>query len=152
MLFACTSVNSNNKVEEKKIQKKQPVQKPPSSFEDTLKINTASAVFYQPDSLQFQAIKAVTDEQVFKGSTHEYIYQTRNAHKFLKTYWPQLKIVDAKNVRFLLFEKEDNTTTLVDLNKQDSYGMYVFDLQQQPLLIDMMNVDTQVPGYFSTKN
>ena len=152
ILFACQQINSSNKLKENNVQIVHHVQKPPSSFEDTLKIKTAAAVFYEPDSQQLLAIKAVTNEQVFKGSTHEYIYQIRNARKFLKVYWPHLKIIDAKNVRFLLFQKPDKTTTIIDLNKQNPYGMFIFDLKQQPLIIDMMNIDTQVPDYFSKKN
>lgn len=152
VLFACQQKNSAGSKEENNVQKERHIQKPSSSYNDTLKINIPAAIFYEPDSLQFLAIKAVTNDQVFKGSTHEYIYQIRNARKFLKKYWPHLKIIDARNVRFLLFQKKDKSQAIIDLNKLDPYGMLVFDSKQQPLLIDMMNIETQVPDYFSGKN
>src|SRR3954453_18188720 len=99
MLFACGQVAGNS--EKKRQGKINHVTKPGSSFEDSLKISTAAAVFFEPDSLQLQKIKSVTEEGVFKGSMHEYRYQTKNAHAFLKTHWPKLKILDARNVRYL---------------------------------------------------
>ncbi|QEC55539.1 hypothetical protein [Flavisolibacter ginsenosidimutans] len=151
LLYACKQGPQTAHEQARAHMNEQHPSKPGSSFEDTLTINTKAAVFFEPDSLQLQKIKAVTDKGVFKSSEHEYFYQIRNAHQFLKTNWPRLKIVEARNVRFLLFKKADNTTTLIDLNKQDPSGLFVFDVHQAPLLIDMMNIDTGVPDYFSNK-
>src|SRR6476469_3608947 len=74
--------------------------KPGSTYPDTLEITTASAIFYQPDSIHLEKIRTVTDERIFKGSMHEFFYQQRNAHLFLKEYWPKLKIIEAKNIRY----------------------------------------------------
>ena len=149
IFFACTQINKNKNEQQKVPHKSAPIQKPPSTFEDTLKINASAAVFFEPDSVQLQKIKQVTSEPVFKSTMHEYKYQIINAHKFLKHYWPQLKIIHARNVRFLAFCKKDKVKITIDLNKQDPCGMFVFDRTKAPLLIDMMNVETQVPRYFS---
>jgi hypothetical protein len=151
ILFACKQINGNRDEAQKADNKHAHVPKPPSSFEDTIRINTAAAVFFQPDSLQLQKIKEVTSEPVFKSSMHEYTYQAKNAHNFLKAYWPHLKIIDARNIRYLLFYKKDSGKITIDLNKQDPCGMFVFDRTKAPLLIDMMNVETQVPNYYSNR-
>ena len=123
--------------------------KPGSTYQDTLEITTASAIFYQPDSIQLEKIRTVTDERIFKGSMHEFFYQQRNAHLFLKEYWPKLKIIEAKNIRYLQFIKAGNHPEIIDLDrKNDAYGMFLFDPAQSPLLVDMTNIETQVPDYF----
>ena len=146
VLFACTSpAEQNGSEKHEKLQTK-----PPSSFHDTLRITASSAVFYQPDSMQLKKIRQVTEERVFEGSMHEFFYQQRYAHLYFKKHWPQLTIIDVKNIRYLLFEKSDKRTEMIDLDKlQDAYGLILFSSKQSPLQIDMMNVETQVNEYFN---
>jgi hypothetical protein len=125
------------------------IDKPGSSFTDTLTVIMPAVVFYQPDSMQLKRIKMVTDKRIFDGSTHEYFYQQRNAHIFLKKYWPHLRIIDAKNLRFIQFVKADKSFELIDLDKMnDAYGMLVFDTHKPALFLDMTNIESQVPEYF----
>lgn len=148
LLNAC-SLPSHKKEAQNKAVKKEVYFKPESGFPDTLKINSACAVFYQPDSLQVQKIKAVTDPGIFASNMHEFFYQQRNARMYLKKYWPGIKTIEVNNKRFLLFLKAGKTTGLIDLDKiSDSHGLFVFDGKQAPLRIDMMNIETQVPDYF----
>ena len=124
--------------------------KPGSSYQDTLIIQGPCILFYEPDSIQKEKIKAVTEPRVFESSMHEFFYQQRNAHIFLKQFWPHLKLINVITKRFLLFLKEDKIVALVDLDKKnDSYGMFAFDGKQSPRQLDMMNVESQVPEYFS---
>ncbi len=141
-LFACGTPEAPVATIQKKA-----VVKPPSSYEDSLIIDGAAAVFFEPDSAQYLRIREVTDPQVFAGSTHEYSYQMRNAHRFLNANWPRVPVIEAKNVRFLLFRKSGSPVCM-DLNRQDPYGLFLFDGRQDPVLIDMTNIDTQVPDYF----
>ncbi len=122
--------------------------KPPASANDTMIIDYQAAVFYHPDSLQIMKIKAQTDSMDFDGSMHEFFYQMRNARMVIKKEWPKLKIVEAKNYRYLLFITGDNLKELIDLNtKNDPYGLFVFNTQKSPLFIDMMNIETEVSFY-----
>lgn len=124
--------------------------KPPSSYQDSLKIEFKSAVFYQPDTFQKEKIKEVTDKRIFEGSMHEYFYQTKNAHLVLKKNWAQLKIIEAKNRRYLVFVKEDKTTDIIDLDKfNDAYGLFIFDGKKKPILVDMTNIEEALYFYFS---
>jgi hypothetical protein len=125
------------------------VQKPGSSFKDSLFILFPAAVFFSPDSAQESAISKVTEPAIFESSMHEYHYQVRNARQYLKDHWQKITIIDAMNFRYLVFRKTDGSVNIVDLDRQDPCGMFVFDRSKDPLLIDMTNVDTQVSDYFS---
>lgn len=124
--------------------------KAPSTFTDTLKINSIAAVFYSPDSLQLIKIKSVTNPRVFEGSMHEYFYLMRNARLVIRRYYPELKIIEAKKVRYLLFIKSDNSKDCIDLDtEKDVYGLFIFNSKKAPELVDMANIDTELGFYFS---
>ena len=124
--------------------------KPPSNFPDTLKISEPAAVFYYPDSLQLEKIKAVTDTNILKSSMHEYFYQMRNARFVLKKALPETKIIDARNVRYLLFIYINNKTEFIDLDsKNDAFGLILFNRQKPPLVSDMANIESEAGLYFS---
>lgn len=125
------------------------ISKPPSSFEDTLTLKTASAIFYKPDSIQLEKIKAVNKPMVFEGLMHDCFFQMRNAHTVLKKYYPKIKIVETTKARYLLFVKENGSDTCIDLNRNnDICGMYIFNTKKNPQLADMTNVDTELEFYF----
>ena len=79
------------------------IKKPVSSFQDTLTIQTLSAVFYNPDSLQLEKIKAVNEPQIYATITHDCFYQMQNARIMIKKDWPKIDIIDNSNARYLLF-------------------------------------------------
>jgi len=125
--------------------------KPPSSFSDTLKITSRSAVFYYADSVQLEKIKTITEKNIFDGSMHEYFYQLRSAHIVLKDRWPEIKIIEAKNVRWLQFVKADLTNEYIDLDKKnDAYGLFVFDPLKSPSQLELTNAESEIGFYFST--
>jgi len=114
-----------------------------------MQIDSRAAVFYLPDSLQLEKIKALTDSAIFEATMHEYYFQMRNARMSIKRDWPRLKIVEAKNIRFLLFKGKDNDSTYIDLNtKNDSHGLFLFQPGKKPHYADMMNIDTELGYYF----
>lgn len=148
--LSCSDSSRQTKPAENNIKNKSAAAiNPPSSYSDTLKINSAAAVFYSPDSLQLEKIKSVTDARVFEGSMHEYFYLVRNAHLVIKKYYPKLKIIEAKNVRYLLFTRADNKPDCIDLDKMyDPYGLFLFDGQTPSGLLDMANIETEIGLYF----
>lgn len=126
------------------------ISKSPSSFNDTLIIDSPSAVFYFPDSLQLEKIKGTMKKDVFESEEHSFYYQMRNAHNVLKKYWPKIRVVETSESRFLLFIKKDKKRTLIDLNsKGDMCGLFLFDGKKEPELADMMNIDTALGFYFT---
>ena len=81
---------------------------------------------------------------------HDYFYQMRNARLVLKKYYPNIKIKEVKNVRYLLFERADGKKEYVDLNTKDEpCGLFIFDGKKEPKIVDMMNIDTELGFYFS---
>ena len=128
----------------------QPVHaKPPAHTRDTLLINFSAAVFYNPDSLQLEKIKSITKPGVYDATMHEYSYQMRNARMSIKRDYPDLKIVEAKNIRFLLFRSKDDDSEYIDLNsKDDPYGLFLFQPGKKPHFADMMNIDTELGFYY----
>ena len=131
-----------------KQQKAVAITKPSSSSSDTLVIRVSSAVFYSPDSLQLLKFKPLTDSIDFETDTHNSFYQMRNARMVIRKYWPQLKLVETSQARYLLFKKGDQDT-LIDLNKVgDMWGIFLFDGKKDPELADIMNIDTFLGNYF----
>jgi hypothetical protein len=124
--------------------------KPISNYQDTLEINARSAVFYHPDSIQLLQIKAGMDSIVFDGTMHEFFYQIRNAKSSMQKTWPEIKIIDAKNCRFLAFQKIEGQIEIIDLDENnDAYGLFIFNRTDSPQLVDMTNIETALSTYFS---
>ena len=152
-VLSLTASCSSNPVQDKEKKASpsshQVLTKPPSNFQDTMLIDFPAAVFYLPDSLQLEKIKELTDSSIFEAAMHEYFFQMRNARMSIKRDWPGLKIVEAKNIRFLLFKGRDNDSTYIDLNtKNDSHGLFLFQPGKKPHYADMMNIDTELGYYF----
>lgn len=154
LLAASCSDNSVKKETPKETPKKEKpiLKKPASTYQDTLIITATSAVFYHPDSLQLKKIKEIEDSTIYEGTMHEYFYQMRNARMVMKKGWPNAKIIEANNVRYLLFKKRNNEIKVVDLDtKGDPHGLFLFDQVHDPALVDMMNIDNELPRYFYQK-
>ncbi len=125
-------------------------QKPSSSFNDTIIIRVTAAVFYNPDSLQLDKIKVVTDKDIFESNVHDCFFQIKNAQIFLKKYYPAVKIIEVKNARYLCFIKDSGEKEYIDLNtKNDACGLFIFNGKKAPLLVDMTNIETELGFYFS---
>jgi len=149
--ISCVNSNKKNESAENKTVVTQPKKKkPPASFSDTLTIDGRSAVFYYPDSLQLTNLKLIIDSSVFDGITHEYFYQFRYLHNVLNKYWPKIKIVEARNVRYLKFSKGDNRLfEIMDLDlKDDPYGLIVFDPRSKPTQLELTNGESELGFYF----
>jgi hypothetical protein len=152
LLFITSCNTRGNKVSKEKnntaLDQSRPA-KPPAHTRDTLLINFSAAVFYHPDSLQLEKIKSNTQPGVYDATMHEYFYQMRNARMSIKRDYPELKIVETKNIRFLLFKGKDDDSEYIDLNsKNDPYGLFLFQPGKKPHFADMMNIDTELGFYF----
>src|SRR5947208_1290690 len=90
------SVNTDSKKNEVK-------SKPPATYQDTLTITDSAAVFYNPDSLQLEKIKLVTDAGAFESKMHEFYFLRKTAKAIITQHFSWLKMIEAKNVRYLLF-------------------------------------------------
>lgn len=152
IIFFLTTCNqpANNKIPNE-IVKKEIISsvKPPSLFSDTIIIATKAAIFFYPDSLQLKKMRADSDTLKFDALLHEYEYQFRYVHNVFAKYWPNIKVIEAKNARYLLFIKVDKSTQIIDLDtKNDPYGLFVFDTSKDPTLLDMTNAESEIGFYF----
>jgi hypothetical protein len=149
--FACTPSPEKNKTEVLKapVTKPSVVKKPPSSFVDTVIINSRSAVFYNPDTFQLKKIKSTYDKRVYDTQTHDCYYMMQNARNVIREHWPKLPVMEVNKARYLLFIKKDGHRMCIDLNTRSNMcGMYLFDPQKDPVPVDMPNVATWLGFYF----
>jgi hypothetical protein len=129
---------------------KTPKKKPAGGYSDTIVVRVPSAVFYKPDSLQWEKIKAITDTMIFESTVHDCEYQMRNARYSLPKNWPGIKMVEVSNARWIQFQLLNGTSDYIDLDKlDDPCGILLFDGQKKTRLADMMNIDTELGLYFA---
>ncbi len=147
---SCKEKKQNKIVHEPALQLHDSIRKKPAgSFSDTLVISYPTAVFFNPDNLQIQKIKELSDENEFESSKHDCFYQMKNARNVMKHYWPKIKIIETTTHRVLQFVKSNKTTVNIDLNNTaDMCGIFLFDGKKEPELTDMMNIDTFLGFYF----
>lgn len=146
-LAACGS--SGTKKQKQPTESVPPVSKPPSSYIDTFSISEKAAVFYYPDSLQLEKLRAILDTSVFGAIMHEYEYLEKNARSVLKKYLPSLPVYEAKNVRYLNFRGAGSDSCVnLDL-RGDPVGLYFFAPNKFPHPVDMANIDSELSLYFS---
>ncbi len=151
LAWSCTEPTAKkDRVSEKKPDTRPAiVKKPGSSFSDTLTINSPSAVFYNPDSLQMEKINRVNEKATLDMIKHDCYYKMKNAKSQLEKYWPKIKIIEVYRFRYLVFVKADGNRTDIDLDsKNDICGLFLFDGEKAPILADMPNINTVAGFYF----
>lgn len=150
-LVSCSETkNKSNSTESEPFDTNRSLTKPHSSFSDTLVIDYPAAVFYNPDPLQLEKIKAITDSTIFKSLLHEYFYQMQYSRKAIQQYWPKIKIVEINQVRYVLFKLKDGNEECIDLDtKNDFCGILLFDGIKKSKLADMTNIESELGFYFS---
>jgi hypothetical protein len=149
-IFSCSDNGPSRPIPENTLVNTWYENKPPSAYPDTLKITSVAAVFYSPDSLQLLKIKSISDAVAFGSKMHEYEYLSKTAHSVIDTHFPQINIIEAKKVRYLLFTTAEEKDTCIDLDRNyEPYGLYVFDRQKAPQPVDMANTETDLGFYFT---
>jgi hypothetical protein len=153
LLAKCDQSTYNKTSQNIEKEEKKTFVKPPSIFSDTITITSKAAIFYYPDSIQLERMRADSDTVKFDAMMHEYDYQFRYAHTVLSKNWPGINIFEIKNARYLQFRKTNNSSKIIDLNtKNDPYGLFVFNTSKDPIQIDMTNADSEMSFYFSNTN
>jgi hypothetical protein len=150
LLICCSNLHKDQPADKNNLRSKDTIKtKPPGSFSDTLVINYPAAVFYNPDSTQLAKIKSISEPMIFESAEHDCFYQMRNARIVLKKNLPHVQIIETSKARYIQFIKSDKSFTITDLDtKNDMCGIIFFNRIKDPLLIDMMNIDTEWDYYF----
>ena len=114
---------------------------------DTLTIDTKSAVFFQPDSLQIKKRMQEVGEKDFRAGMDDYIYSINTSAEYLEKQG--LTVVDAKGKKILKFITEDKKFHLIKLDTlQELWGMYLFDPTKKPYYADMTMIEDDYKNYF----
>jgi hypothetical protein len=117
----------------------------PSSFNDTFVIRTPAAVFYGPDSLQLEKMKASIRPSEFDATQHEFYYLQKNARNLIREFNPTVPVLEVTNKRYLLFAANGVVDTCLDLNNYfDAYGLFLYQPAKMPHLTDMANIDREL--------
>ena len=114
---------------------------------DTLIINTASAVFTEPDSLQIDARKKAAGDADFYAGADDYMFHLNSAYEFFSSI--KLKIVIAKDRKFIKFVSSQNTSKLIRLDTlPELWNVYLFDPKKEAKQIDITVIDEEYTSYF----
>lgn len=149
-LFSCKQKSERSGIETNT--NKQVKHKPKSNYSDSLEITGPTAVFYYPDSIQLKTIQSITDPQILDGTLHELQFQIKYSKKVIRSNWRELNIVDAQNVRFLVFKHDTGIQNIIDLDAYDDpYGLIVFNGNKHPVWIDMTNLEQGLHYYLKVK-
>ena len=122
-----------------------------SSFKDTLDLDFPSAVFFNTDKVQSEKYVESNGKKVFDSIQHDCFYQMKYSRDVLKKYYPEIKITEVINSRYLRFKTINSEYIIIDLDKYDLCGMFISDGKKSPVVVDMTNVETQLGFYFSDK-
>lgn len=124
--------------------------KPGSSYSDTLEILEPAILFFNPDSAQIVQLKKQYKPQIFESLTHEYFYQQKTAKVDISNHYPNIKLVEVVNSRYLLFVYIDHKKKLIDLNEVGTFsGCFVFNGIKDPVQVDMMSFMNDAYYYFN---
>ena len=126
--------------------------KPASGLTDTLLVKTRGLFFYKPTAAQLSALRAQLDSSRYESLMHDYEFMLKAALAFSSSA-PETKglpVTDASRVRYLYF-RMNRGDTLVDLDELgDPVGLFFFDPQKEPRLVDMANISAELPFYFNS--
>lgn len=85
----------------------------------------------------------------YENDVHDCFFQSKNARSVISRYWPQVKMVEARNCRYLRFVKNNGDAQLLDIDsKNEMCGLLLFKGTSDPVMADMTNIDTFLEQYF----
>lgn len=118
-----------------------------SSESDTLTINTKSAVFYQPDSLQIEKRMKESGEEAFRAGADDYVYHVNTSANYLEKQG--LPVIESKNKKYIQFIMKDKKVKLIKLDTlPELWGMYLFDPMKMPHYADITLIERDYKSYF----
>jgi hypothetical protein len=122
---------------------------PLSGREDSLLVDSASAVFFRQDSVRMARIKAVLKKQMFESLTHDCYFEMKYARSVIQRSRPMLAMVNTSSTRWLIFSKKDGSRKTIDLYVvNDLCGVFLFDGIRDPVRANMPNIATDIWNYF----
>lgn len=149
ILFSCKADESQTSGKEVQVVvTKEPFKKLKGLYEDTLNITLPAAVFFYPDTLQWQGFFAY-DSSVAGSVAHEFENMMHVSHQSLIQFWPKVNVYECRQAKYLRIQNALQTDTMINLDTiNDLWGLILFEKGKQPIPADMMNIDTVLEDYF----
>jgi outer membrane lipoprotein-sorting protein len=150
-LAACSTENNKTKIESQQtsaesLSKDKNSTTAITNF-DTLIVDKEAAVFYSPDTTQIANRKKEIGEENFYVGADDYLNYLHTSHDFLDS--TKLIILDEKDKKYLKFIHSDKSQTIIKLDTlAELWGIYFFDPNKKPKLIDMTIIDEEYKSYF----
>ncbi len=149
VLLACNEEKNKPQVDEAAAEN--PVDKKkkkfPSKQSDTLIIDKATAILFQPTAEQIEKSKMEVGEDTFYMGADDYLYYMNEAGEHIKSQ--KMPILEPRNRRFLKFVGSDKSTTLIWLDSlPDLWGIYLFDPTNKPKLVDITSIEDEYHSYY----
>lgn len=114
---------------------------------DTLIINTTTAVFTDPDSLQIEKRKKEIGEENFYAGSGDYIYYLNSAHEFLDSV--KVKTIIVKGTKIIKFVSYDKSYQLIQTDTlPELWNIFLFNPNKRVKQIDMTIIDEEYKNYF----
>jgi hypothetical protein len=118
---------------------------------DTLYIDSITAVFYIPDTTRIAQQKKLVGEEDFYIGADDYSYYMHMSHEFLDSMKMCIRYSD--NKKYLKFISQSTTKVIKLDTLPELWGIYFFDPAKHPIKVDMIEIDSEYHRYFSnTKN
>lgn len=119
-----------------------------STDSNVLIINTKTAVFYEPDSIQIEKRKSQGNEEDFYAGADDYLWYMNESFNYLDSV--QLPITNVREKRILKFVNVDGESTIINLDTlSDLWGVYFFDGQKSPMEADILDIGSDYNKYFN---
>ncbi|MFD1257214.1 hypothetical protein ACFQ3S_10430 [Mucilaginibacter terrae] len=115
--------------------------------EDTLMINSKSAVIYQPDSLTIERLKIKMGEEAFYTVADDHNFYIATSIEQLEKI--KLPILNSKGKKFIQFTAVDKKPFLMRIDTIKGLGnIYLFEPGKQPYKADITSMDTEAKAYY----
>lgn len=126
---------------------KQPVTPSTPIITDTLIINTKSATFYTPDSLQVAKRMKEVGEENFRAGADDYMYYMHVSIDYLEKHG--IPVISAKHKKYISFNMPGQPASIVKLDTlKDLWGIYLFNPGQAPHFTDILAIEDEYKAYF----
>lgn len=113
---------------------------------DTLIIKGKCAVIYEPTEEYIDKSKKEVGEDNFYIGTDDALFYISESTEYLNS--KGIKIVNTKNDKILKFISNNKSVTLKQLNlEKEMFGIYLFDPNQKPKKINIVNVSSEFESY-----
>lgn len=113
---------------------------------DTLYIDSVSAIFYEPDTIRIEQRKKSVGEENFYIGAEDYKYYMYLSREFLDSM--KMSIRSSANKKYLKFIALSSTKVIKLDTLPELWGVYFFDPRKDPKQVNIIDIDSEYHRYF----